>query len=120
MPQVEAPPTLAAGGGASKVTVEVADNGGESAAAKKPSAAKPSVSKNRRRQQQKLEQNVADAEQQLAALEDELADPAAWASEYESAKSQARHTAATRAVEAAYEELELFEAGAAAASADVP
>jgi len=120
LPQVEAPPTLAAGGGASKVTVEVADNGGEPAAAKKPSAAKPSVSKNRRRQQQKLEQTVANAEQQLAALEDELADPAAWAGEYESAKSQARHTAATRAVEAAYEELELFEAGAAAASADVP
>ena len=36
------------------------------------------------------------------ALEDELAEPAAWATKYESAKSTARHTAAKRAVEAAY------------------
>ena len=36
----------------------------------------------------------------------ELAEPAAWATAYESAKSQARHTAATRAVEEAYAELE--------------
>ena len=55
---------------------------GEPAAAPKLSSAKPSISKNRRREQQKLEQKVADAEQQLAALEDELADPAAWANEY--------------------------------------
>ncbi len=33
------------------------------------------------------------------ALEDELADPAAWATKYEAAKSEARHTAAKRAVE---------------------
>ncbi|CAB5035176.1 unannotated protein [freshwater metagenome] len=88
--------------------------------APKAASVKPSVSKNRRREQQKLEQKVADAEQELAALEDELADPAAWASEYESAKSQARHTAATRAVEAAYQALELFESEAAAVSADAP
>ena len=30
----------------------------------------------------------------MRALEDELADPAAWATQYESAKSEARHTAA--------------------------
>jgi chromosome segregation ATPase len=102
------------------VKVEVAKSDGEPAAAPKLAADKPAVSKNRRREQQKLEQKIAEAEQQLAALEDELADPAAWASEYESAKSQARHTAATRAVEAAYEELEQFEAVAkeVAASAD--
>ena len=130
MPEVESPPTLAEGGGAKAATSE---NGGADSstvdvtaseaariAAPKAASVKPTVSKNRRREQQKLEQKVATAEQQLAALEDELADPAAWASEYESAKSQARHTAATRAVEAAYEELELFEAGAAATSADVP
>ena len=46
------------------------------------------------------------AEAALAALEEELADPAAWATKYESAKSEARHTAAKRAVEAAYEALE--------------
>jgi ATP-binding cassette subfamily F protein 3 len=42
----------------------------------------------------------------MRALEDELADPAAWATQYESAKSEARHTAARRAVEQAYAELE--------------
>ncbi len=38
----------------------------------------------------------------MRALEDELADPAAWATQYEAAKSEARHTAARRAVEDAY------------------
>jgi ATP-binding cassette subfamily F protein 3 len=42
----------------------------------------------------------------LRAVEDELADPAVWATKYESAKSEARHTAARRAVEAAYAQLE--------------
>ena len=42
----------------------------------------------------------------MRSLEDELADPAAWATQYESAKSQARHTAARRAVEEAYTRLE--------------
>ncbi len=62
-------------------------------------------SKNRVREQAKAEQAVEAAEAALRALEDELADPAAWASKYEAAKSQARHTAAKRAVEAAYEQL---------------
>ncbi len=39
-------------------------------------------------------------------LEDRLADPAAWATRYESAKSEARHTAASRAVDEAYERLQ--------------
>jgi ATP-binding cassette, subfamily F, member 3 len=63
-------------------------------------------SKNRLTEQQKAEQAVEDTEAALRALEDELADPAAWATQYESAKSQARHTAARRAVEAAYARLE--------------
>ena len=42
----------------------------------------------------------------MRALEDELADPGAWASKYEAAKSQARHTAAKRAVDDAYARLE--------------
>jgi len=42
----------------------------------------------------------------MRALEDELAEPAAWATPYESAKSEARHTAARRAVDAAFAELE--------------
>ena len=63
-------------------------------------------SKNRLTAQQKAERAVEDAEAALGVLEDELADPAAWATQYESAKSQARHTAARRAVEAAYAHLE--------------
>jgi hypothetical protein len=58
------------------------------------------------REQQKAEQQVEDAEAQLRTLERELADPAAWASKYEAAKSEARHTAAKRAVQAAYDRLE--------------
>jgi ATP-binding cassette subfamily F protein 3 len=63
-------------------------------------------SKNRLSEQQKAERAVEEAEASMRALEDELADPAAWATQYESAKSQARHTAARRAVEAAYSRLE--------------
>jgi ATP-binding cassette, subfamily F, member 3 len=62
-------------------------------------------SKNRMREQDKAELVVEQAEAALRALEDELADPAAWATKYEAAKSEARHTAAKRAVETAYEHL---------------
>jgi ATP-binding cassette subfamily F protein 3 len=70
----------------------------------KPKAKGPS--KNRLSAQQKAERAVEDAEAALARLEKELVDPAAWATRYEAAKSEARHTAAKRAVEAAYAELE--------------
>jgi ATP-binding cassette, subfamily F, member 3 len=63
-------------------------------------------SKNRLTAQQQAEQAVEQAEAAMRALEDELADPAAWATQYESAKSEARHTAARRAVEEAYARLE--------------
>ncbi|MGN6373242.1 MAG: ABC-F family ATP-binding cassette domain-containing protein [Solirubrobacteraceae bacterium] len=69
----------------------------------KPKRAEPS--KNRLREQAKAEKAVEEAEAALQALEDELADPAAWATKYEAAKSEARHTAAKRAVDAAYERL---------------
>jgi ATP-binding cassette subfamily F protein 3 len=59
-------------------------------------------SKNALRQDEKLQRAVEEAEAALAALEEELADPARWATQYESAKSEARHTAARRAVEQAY------------------
>jgi ATP-binding cassette subfamily F protein 3 len=71
-------------------------------------------SKNRQREQVRLERAVEDAEATLAKLEDELADPSAWATKYESGKSTARHTAAKRAVEDAYAALEAFEASAPA------
>jgi ATP-binding cassette subfamily F protein 3 len=79
------------------------------AAAGVPAAAKPvapKASKNAARQGEKLERAVEQAEAALAGLEEELADPARWATKYESAKSEARHTAAKRAVEEAYEALE--------------
>jgi ATP-binding cassette subfamily F protein 3 len=59
-------------------------------------------SKNALREEERLQKAVEDAEAALAAVEEELADPAAWATPYESAKSEARHTAAKRAVEQAY------------------
>jgi ATP-binding cassette subfamily F protein 3 len=70
----------------------------------KPRAKGPS--KNRLSQQQNAERAIEEAEAALKQLEGELADPAAWSTRYESAKSEARHTAATRAVEDAYARLE--------------
>jgi ATP-binding cassette subfamily F protein 3 len=66
-------------------------------------------SKNRMRQQEQLERAVEHAEAALVALEDELAGPQAWATKYEAAKSEARHTAARRAVDEAYARLQEFE-----------
>ena len=63
-------------------------------------------SKNRLSAQQQAEKAIEAAEASLRELEAELADPAAWATRYEAAKSEARHTAATRAVETAYARLE--------------
>jgi ATP-binding cassette, subfamily F, member 3 len=70
----------------------------------KPKAKGPS--KNRVSAQEKATLAVEQAEATMAQVEQELADPAAWATKYESAKSEARHTAARRAVEQAYAELE--------------
>jgi len=53
-----------------------------------------------------LEQRIEQAEAALRALEDELADPAAWATPERSAESSARHEAARRAVEDLYAEYE--------------
>jgi ATP-binding cassette subfamily F protein 3 len=67
-------------------------------------------SKNRVRQQEKLEAAIEAAEAALAAVEEELAAPERWATQYETAKSTARLTAAKRTVEEAYAALEEFEA----------
>jgi ATP-binding cassette subfamily F protein 3 len=73
----------------------------------KPSSPQPS--KNRVREQQKAESAVEAAEAAMRTIEEELSDPAQWASKYEAAKSEARHTAAKRAVEQAYERLEALQ-----------
>ena len=67
-------------------------------------------SKNRLRRRAQLEEAVEGAEAAMAALEEELSAPQAWATAYETAKSEARMTAARRAVEAAWGEFEAFEA----------
>jgi ATP-binding cassette, subfamily F, member 3 len=85
-------------------------NGAPVREAPKPKPRQEGPSKNRLREQQRLERAVEEAEAALSAIEDELADPKWWATKYESAKSTARHTAAKRAVEEAYEALEAFEA----------
>jgi ATP-binding cassette, subfamily F, member 3 len=87
-------------------TVQAA-NGVKPKAGKGKGKPKPTgPSKNRLNDQQKAELAIETAEAALRALEDELADPAAWASKYEAAKSEARYTAARRAVEDAYARLE--------------
>lgn len=63
-------------------------------------------SKNAVRELGRLEKRVEAAEAALAELEAELSDPARWATQYESAKSTARITAAKRAVDEAYAALE--------------
>ncbi len=72
----------------------------------KPRAGRKGPSKNRLADQQKAERAVEEAEAAMRALEEELADPAAWATQYEAAKSQARHTAARRAVRGRLRRLE--------------
>jgi ATP-binding cassette subfamily F protein 3 len=96
--KVAAPPKVAK-------PAKVAANGDRNGVANGAAAA-AKVSKNATRQAAKLEQAVEAAEAALAALEVELAAPESWASQYESAKSTARHTAAKRAVEDAYAALE--------------
>ena len=82
-------------------------NGADRDAAKpKRNAKAKGPSKNRLSAQEQAERDVEAAEAAMRALEDELADPTAWATQYESAKSEARHTAARRAIEQAYERLE--------------
>jgi ATP-binding cassette, subfamily F, member 3 len=90
-----------ANGAASAVVAGVGDG-----PAKKARAKAKGPSKNRLSDQQRAERTVEEAEAAMRALEDELSDPAAWATRYESAKSEARHTAAKRAVDDAYARLE--------------
>ncbi len=87
----------------------------------KPRPERQGPSKNRAREERRIEREVQraeaaveQAEAALRTLEDELAGPEAWASRYEAAKSEARHTAARRAVEEAYGRLETLVDGARA------
>jgi ATP-binding cassette, subfamily F, member 3 len=59
-------------------------------------------SKNAIKRAADLEREVEKAEAKLRAIEDELADPSAWASPTSSERATKKHTAAKRAVEEAY------------------
>jgi ATP-binding cassette subfamily F protein 3 len=60
------------------------------------------LSKNARRHLSKLERDIEQAEEQLKALEEELAKPEAWSTPDRSAASSERHAGAKRAVEEAF------------------
>ncbi len=76
-----------------------APRGGQSNGAKPQNGA---VSKNEQRRRRDLEAEIERAEAALAALEQELADPSAWASPSSSARASERHATARRAVEELY------------------
>jgi ATP-binding cassette subfamily F protein 3 len=81
--------------------------GRKASAPPKAAPAKPvGPSKNRKKLIASLERQIEAAESALAALEDELADPSAWASPTASARSSKRHAAAKGEVERLYAELE--------------
>jgi ATP-binding cassette subfamily F protein 3 len=64
------------------------------------------TSKNQRKRAERLEAEIEAAEASLAAVEEELADAAAWNDPRTSAKSTAKHEAAKRRVEELYAQLE--------------
>jgi ATP-binding cassette, subfamily F, member 3 len=76
----------------------------EPRASVKKQAAGPS--KNQVARAQRIEAEIAAAEEALAALEQELADPAAWNEPRSAAQSNARYEEARRTVERLYAELE--------------
>jgi ATP-binding cassette subfamily F protein 3 len=71
-----------------------------------PPVASPGPSKNQKRLIAQIERDVERAEAALAALEDELADPGAWASPTATQRSTKRHAIAKGEVERLYAELE--------------
>ena len=71
-------------------------------APERAAATRPPLSKNARRAVRALEREIAEAEAALATLEEELADPSAWADPERSAASGERHAAAKRGVEELY------------------
>jgi ATP-binding cassette subfamily F protein 3 len=97
--------TAGVGHAAKDAKERIPKSGSKGAQAGKQADRADGQSKNRAREQAKAELSVEKAEADMRALEEELADPAAWATKYEAAKSEARHTAAKREVEAAYEHL---------------
>jgi ATP-binding cassette, subfamily F, member 3 len=69
----------------------------------RPKPSRPSADT---REQQRLEHQIEEAEAALKAVEDELADPAAWSTPQRTARATARHVEAKRAVEELYDRWE--------------
>jgi ATP-binding cassette, subfamily F, member 3 len=99
------------GGWADYVRLRDERKAAEAAPATPPKAKKEkppapaALSKNRAKRIADLEREVAQAEAALKQLEDELADPAAWASPTGSQRSAKRHADARHRVDELYEEL---------------
>ena len=90
-----------------------AERAAKPAPAKAPAQKRPAPAKQRparkpkpQRSQEDLERQIEAAEAALRTVEDELADPSAWAGAEAAARSTARHEQAQRAVEQLYEQLE--------------
>jgi ATP-binding cassette subfamily F protein 3 len=75
----------------------------------KPAAAAPS--KNSARKQARLEKQIEQAEAELKALEEELADPSAWASPTGAQRATRRHNEAKQKVAALMDEWETVATG---------
>jgi ATP-binding cassette, subfamily F, member 3 len=74
--------------------------------AERPKRTREGPSKNTLRRREELEREIEAAEATLANLEDDLADPTAWADPDRAAESTARHAAARRVVDDLYAEWE--------------
>jgi ATP-binding cassette subfamily F protein 3 len=68
-------------------------------------------SKNAIAKERRLEEQIAEAEDALRAVEDELADPAAWSTPERSTESTERHEAAKQRIDDLYAELERVSGG---------
>jgi ATP-binding cassette, subfamily F, member 3 len=71
-----------------------------------PPAEPAGASKNQQRQARRLEAEIERAEAELAAIEEELADPQAWNDPRSAQKSTRRHAEAKARIDALYAELE--------------
>jgi ATP-binding cassette subfamily F protein 3 len=89
-----------------------AAGGGKRAAAGKRRAGSRKPAQQAARKAAKLEQRIAKAEAELAALEEELSDPGAWSSPGRAQRAGARHAAAKVEVEELYAEWEAAQASA--------
>jgi ATP-binding cassette subfamily F protein 3 len=77
----------------------------------KPKKDKPRRPPDHAQREARLERDIEAAEAALAAVEDELADPAAWSDPERAAAAARRHEEARAAVEALYAELEALGSG---------